>query len=162
MHIEERNGRWRARVFHEYERISRTFASRKDAEEWSAKAKATLLKGGKVERTKRRRTVLEDNVFYPPDFKVMSAGEILALAKTLIPVCGLYFLIHQGKIVYVGQSVDVHTRLAYHRKRFTFDAVHIVECDRKDVGLMESAYIATLKPKHNRANGRWRPLDIPT
>jgi hypothetical protein len=70
-------------------------------------------------------------------------------AKTA--VCGVYFLLQGNRIVYVGQSGNVHVRLESHRREGTkkFDRYAIVECGAKKLDALEAKYIAKYSPKYN-------------
>ncbi|WP_186260300.1 phage integrase Arm DNA-binding domain-containing protein [Burkholderia gladioli] len=75
-------------------------------------------------------------------------------------VCGVYFLLSQGAIVYVGQSKNVLGRIATHRaegeKRF--DRVFVVECKASELDHLEALYIDKFCPIYNTV----RPYVDPT
>ena len=62
--------------------------------------------------------------------------------------CGVYFLIKNKKIVYVGQSVNVFVRIKGHSGK-EFDSVTIVRCNKNALDKLESLYIHFLKPELN-------------
>lgn len=66
--------------------------------------------------------------------------------------CGIYFLVDDAQIVYIGQSVDVFTRVLSHRRDGykTFDKCCWVPVPRDELDAVESALIALFKPRHNR------------
>lgn len=68
-------------------------------------------------------------------------------------VSGVYFLIFDGEVVYVGQSLDCHTRLATHFREDakTFDSSYIVRSTPHDLNDLEALYIKKFKPKFNAA-----------
>ena len=68
------------------------------------------------------------------------------------PVIGIYFLIKQNEIVYIGQSINLHSRMASHKisRIFDFDAYSWVECDKSDLGDTEAEYILRFKPVLNK------------
>lgn len=72
--------------------------------------------------------------------------------------CGIYFLLQGQRIVYVGQSINVHVRLDDHRrdKSKVFDGYAIVECRPKMLNAIEAAYIAKFSPKYNSVTHRAR------
>ncbi len=117
----------------------RKSASLKSREECDAWARSILQKYG-------RRTRL-----------YLSLAEVRALPREQ-SVCGVYFLFGGESVVYVGQSVDVHRRVADHSERRAacyghFDGYAIVRCDREQLDVLEAYYIKTLKPPLNK----WRP-----
>ncbi len=68
-------------------------------------------------------------------------------------VAGVYLLMRDGEIVYVGQSGNVYSRIAKHMDtaRFTFDAFSIFGCSDKDGRLkMEAELIHKYQPSENR------------
>jgi len=86
------------------------------------------------------------------------------------PICGVYFLLHEGEIVYVGFSRDIRFRIIEHfrhssrgrgrkwkegidpvsAKRKKFDEARYIEIpDAKDVFDLEQILIDVLKPKYN-------------
>lgn len=66
-------------------------------------------------------------------------------------ICGVYFLFVGDKLVYVGQSLDIHGRIADHRRRRRdFDAYSFVEfTDKEKLGDLERVYIHKFRPEGN-------------
>lgn len=79
--------------------------------------------------------------------------EIVSAAYDRNDLSGVYFLINNGEIVYVGQSMNVHKRISEHarQKEKEFDAFHYVVCDPAMLDELENAYIIALAPRYNRA-----------
>lgn len=85
--------------------------------------------------------------------------ELSAIAGMLIPlgvqsaesvgIPGVYFLCHNAKVVYVGQSVNVMGRVGAHIGNKTFDAVWFIRVPQSDLNFVEGELIRTLKPKYN-------------
>lgn len=63
---------------------------------------------------------------------------------------GIYFLIRDRRIVYVGQSVNAIGRVAEHAKTKRFDSWAFIPCRLRDLNSLEAAYIAALLPPLNR------------
>jgi hypothetical protein len=82
---------------------------------------------------------------------LLTADEIVAAAIQRTAVCGVYFLIDLGQVVYVGQSENLHKRLSDHirQKEKQFDSFHFVECHPALINELEHSYIASLQPKYN-------------
>jgi hypothetical protein len=80
---------------------------------------------------------------YCGDASLLSADQISAAAKPVSALCGVYFLLKNDQIVYVGKSINVHSRLSEHyaKKVMAFDRFHIVPCDPRDVDHLEALYI---------------------
>lgn len=66
-------------------------------------------------------------------------------------VSGVYLLLHDGEVVYVGQSLDCHLRLASHFRdeTKTFDSSYIVRADPRDLDDLEALYIRKYSPRLN-------------
>lgn len=61
---------------------------------------------------------------------------------------GVYFLIDGNEVVYVGQSVNVFSRINSHKDK-KFDRYAYVNCDQSMMDRLESLYIHFLQPKLN-------------
>jgi hypothetical protein len=79
---------------------------------------------------------------------LLRADEIVDAAKPWQTYCGVYFLRSEGEVVYVGQSVNVFSRISNHREK-KFDSFTVVPCEREHLDSLESLYIHTLRPKLN-------------
>lgn len=71
-------------------------------------------------------------------------------------VCGIYFLIGEGEIVYVGQSVDIFKRLREHvQGRYKkWDRFSMIPVRQEKLTEVETWYIQHFRPKYNK-NRRW-------
>lgn len=92
--------------------------------------------------------------------------EILDKAVLCLPVAEqpvVYFLIHRGELVYIGQSINGGpSRWETHRKTFDFDQVHTIATPRCKLDEMEQYYIKLLAPVHNKKhNPNWSPPKRP-
>lgn len=80
--------------------------------------------------------------------------------------CGVYFLIYQSEIVYVGQSVDITSRVRTHigDPSKKFDRISFIKCDKKNLNNTERAYIKMLSPRynvqHNNMDGIFQSFEI--
>lgn len=68
-------------------------------------------------------------------------------------VCGVYFLIKDQKVIYVGQSVDIFRRISNHATKIDFDRIAYEPCKEQYLDWLESVYIHFLQPP---LNGRRR------
>lgn len=64
-------------------------------------------------------------------------------------ITGIYFLLLNKEVVYVGQSVNVYARIAQHSYDKKFDSIFIHECEKENLTDLENLYIYSLKPKLN-------------
>lgn len=85
---------------------------------------------------------------------LLSESEILAqkrlLANELIQ--GIYFLIKDDEIVYVGQSTrSVYDRIFahFHEEKKHFDSYTILQSDEENLNDLEAAYIFMCAPLYN-------------
>ena len=75
---------------------------------------------------------------------------------------GVYFLLDGDEIVYVGQAVNIYSRIAQHTDK-QFDRYAFVLCDVDMLDNLESLYIHVLRPKlnGNQTNGaKIAPLSL--
>jgi hypothetical protein len=88
------------------------------------------------------------------DTKVLDldAEYILSKAQSVMPVCGIYFLIKDNEIVYVGKSKRISYRLNDHKRVKDFNRVFFIECNEEDLDEVERTYIRKFLPKLNIAN----------
>ena len=82
---------------------------------------------------------------------LLHSDEIVAKAMPWERVSGVYFLVHYDEIVYVGQSVNLHSRISAHTDK-QFDRFAFVPCNTDMLDKLESLYIHCLRPKYNGEN----------
>lgn len=82
--------------------------------------------------------------------------EILAEALPIVHdgcLCGIYFLIKNNKIMYVGQSKYINMRIGQHRDACReFDAVAWFEAPELFLNDIEAYYINRIEPEWNRTS----------
>jgi hypothetical protein len=61
---------------------------------------------------------------------------------------GVYFLINDDKIIYVGQSTNVYARITSHHDK-TFNSFAFIPCEPKVLDGLESLYIHIFRPPLN-------------
>lgn len=84
--------------------------------------------------------------------EMLSAEQIIANAVPAEPArSGIYFLINQGRIVYVGQATHIVARIATHiRDGFKlFDSWSWITCARDLLTSTERAYLNAFLPQEN-------------
>jgi len=87
------------------------------------------------------------------DLGLMSKGNLLALARPRKQICGVYFLIEDDDIVYVGQSINIDARVGQHHTTKTFSFVAYVECQQEKLLALEALYIHKFDPPLNGGGG---------
>lgn len=79
--------------------------------------------------------------------------EIIESALPWERAIGVYFLIKDGEVVYVGQSTNIYARITQHWSDVyggkEFDSYAYVLCDRGVLDRLESLYIHCLQPRFN-------------
>lgn len=81
-------------------------------------------------------------------------GEIIKKSKPVRKrLCGIYFLIDQGWVVYVGQSRDAEFRISAHSAKQNgqkiYDKYFILHCKKTELDVLERYYINKFLPKYN-------------
>lgn len=96
-------------------------------------------------------TVDDQNNAEPSEFSPLSVSEITEKAIEIGHDCGVYFLLLNGTIVYVGQSINCYSRITGHvldgLKKF--DSFSFVQVRKNDLDLVELAYIKKFNPFYN-------------
>lgn len=149
--ISKRKSTWRAQVERRGVRIGMSFPTQAEAVDWAARIEANILKGVKIESESFRKVPREPRYYPTPTLTgLLSREEILAQSSVSEAVCGIYFLISDGVVIYIGKSVDVYGRLAEHRRdKRIFDRVTVIPCELALLSLLESKYILMLQPPLN-------------
>lgn len=80
---------------------------------------------------------------------------LLLTAGPIKPRSGVYFLCSRGRVVYIGKSKNVATRLSGHFDK-SFDHVCMIEVPPSELAAQEQYLISMLQPKLNvhHAGGR--------
>lgn len=86
-----------------------------------------------------------------PNTYLVSKDDILQHAQEWVTFSGVYFLIENDEVVYIGQSVNVYSRIAHHYSsvRIKFTKFLFISCPPENLDQVESLYIHLLKPPLN-------------
>lgn len=97
------------------------------------------------------------NLRMPNLDKLVHIGDFGQLSTT-----GIYFLIHEGVVVYVGQSRNIRSRIGQHISEGAkvFDSIAHVPCAASALAGLETKYIEKLMPKYNKVGNSLRKLGI--
>ena len=109
-----------------------------------------LIDGELRDKTQRHK-VLNAASFAITGEHLATKTQILEAATSFDRETGIYFLLNNKAIVYIGQSVHIRTRVDTHRqeKRIQFDSVAYILCEEKDLDFLESMYIYKFAPSCN-------------
>lgn len=122
----------------------RRFSDRAEGEKWGEKIEAEY---------KLLRSQVKSGLLAGPTTKLKNVLEILDLAQPVAQLCGIYFLIRDDQVIYIGKSKDVYSRIAEHRTRGReFTKFSVVPCDLAHLAGIEAAYIKLFKPIGNRTH----------
>ena len=80
---------------------------------------------------------------------LLRPDEIVKASLPWKEATGVYFLIDADEIVYVGQSVNIYSRISTHWDK-KFDRYAYVPCEPETLDRLESLYIHFLSPKINK------------
>ena len=86
--------------------------------------------------------------------KTLATKETIVAASLSLPdLSGIYFLIKDGEIVYIGQSLCVFRRVYDHLwAKKIFDSFSYIHCEEKMLDKLESIYIHFYQPPDNGRN----------
>jgi hypothetical protein len=128
--------------------------------------KADVLKQ-KIKQLEANRDSLEkhhlmDKVSLKLTNKILLREEEIVSGSILwSQTTGVYFLIDSGKVIYVGQSVNVYGRISEHWDK-TFDSFAYIPCEKESLNALESLYIHLLRPpmNGNSHGGKTAPISL--
>lgn len=83
------------------------------------------------------------------DHGLVSEIEVVRRSVPYVTATGVYFLIRDKRIVYVGKSTDVYNRLRQHTADKEFDRVAVLRCPPSILDALEAIYIQLFKPELN-------------
>lgn len=118
---------------------------------------AFFWKSAMIEKSRRTQFGCEDhknrsssklpaNAFIPSKDHVVSSA--IQYTKDEDKPC-VYVLLHEGEVVYVGQTTRLQNRLSVHAKTKVFDAYWSLSCPIECLSAYEAAMIISLNPSMN-------------
>lgn len=141
--IVERGGRFTAQIRRigpdrKKRSVARTFASYEAARSWADGVEAWYEQASSAAAPS-----LPLEVAALPRFDAVSGS------------CGVYFLFSGDECVYVGKSLQVHTRVREHRTKNStkkeFDSYAFIPCEAGKLDELEAHYIAMMRPRLNES-----------
>lgn len=149
--IRQRGSRWQAIIrMHGANSVS-THSTREEAKAWADdetnRIRALIPDG--VQR-RRGRELYQYRLAAP-----LSAAQIIAKSMPYPAVRGVYFLIRDGAVAYVGKALNIAARLSRHGcpSGKPFDRYHfVIVPEGEDLLKLENAYIAALQPALDISN----------
>lgn len=151
-------GTWRIQIEICGARKSKTFPTKEAAVAWAAEHTTRLRR----QKALRSREALEAVANIIPKRLISAARDVpvqledlLASAAPAANFTGIYFLILNQEVVYVGQSVDVLGRISRHKREGKqFDSYSYILCAPEKLNTLEAQYITAFMPWLNFTLGR--------
>lgn len=75
-------------------------------------------------------------------------------------ICCIYFLFLKGKLIYIGQTVDLRNRMCSHAFDYLYDSLRYICCQPDKLEEYEKRLIKILKPLANRTYNTANPNRI--
>lgn len=120
-----RRGSWRAEIAICGNRLSKTFREKKEAEKWASETEE-LLRTGAIKSLRQKQSLPKISV---ASSLKLTADHVLKTSHRFLQITGVYFLIRDEAIIYIGQSTDIFARLSKHRRSGRkFDRYAFIEC----------------------------------
>lgn len=154
---------WRAQVEKCGTRKTKTLKTREDAEVWAEAVEKAISKRANALTMKQKLQMAESLLMTSIPKRVLQAmaavphdlEEVLDAALPYGKGSGIYFLIKDKEVIYVGQSTDVFHRMARHRRdNREFDSFAYIQCEKDQLDDLEAKYIAAFVPPLNLSLGR--------
>lgn len=151
------SGRVRAEVETRGVRKAATLPTLDHAKEWARTVEEkAILKHAMAAAVEHRflmssvpRRVLQAMADIP-----FTKADIIGGAVHLPQRHGIYFLIRDGEVKYVGKSADVLGRIQHHTDSgWIFDSINAVFCKKEDMTDLEKTYIEAFMPDWNQQIG---------
>ena len=149
--IRKRDNSWQVQIFCKGNRKSATFSTKAEASAWAAETE------DRIARLHALKT--QSEYHHPAD--MVSEHDIVLNSTHSDSMRGVYFLILDERVVYIGQSVDVHCRISEHKRRGRkFSRFFILSVPHESLDEIEAKYIVLLRPEGNI--GRKNKLIFPS
>lgn len=147
--------KWRAQVCRRGQRISGMFETQEEAQQWASEAEERLkpvTARSKALANPDLARVLPPKVLEAMQRVKFSLPDILSISQPAPDMCGVYFLIRDEVVTYVGKTTNLLARLAKHRRMGkVFDSYTFIPCEASEMSALESDYIMAYWPSENRA-----------
>jgi hypothetical protein len=131
------------------------FDTQEEAKQWAAEAEERLKPA-----TARSKALANPDLVKVMPPKVLEAmqrvkhslTDLVSASHPAPDTCGVYFLIRDGVVTYVGKTTNVLARLTKHRRMGkVFDSFTFIPCAESEMTQLEGDYIMAYWPAENRA-----------
>jgi hypothetical protein len=155
------NGKWRAQIFVKGDRDTKVFDTKEMASAWAAHMEASMRKRSDLKQLMAAGVGIPNfprRIIQAMSDAPLSDVDIVRQSTPSSTVSGIYFLIRDGRIIYIGQSTNTLRRIARHiDDGKIFDSFTIAPCNRDELNKMERIYITALCPEENMTFGNAEP-----
>lgn len=67
--------------------------------------------------------------------------------------CGIYFLLNKGHVIYIGQTIDLYTRMGKHDSQsMPYDCMRFISCPNDLLDYYETRWIKRFLPSENKTH----------
>ncbi len=164
-YIAPHGDKWRAQFFKNGVRASKVFNTENEAKLWVDLKERTMVSKGSQFIPTEKLSIAQTKLLSSIPSRVLNAianvphdlNEVLDAAMPIGTAMGVYFLIKDKEVVYVGQSIDIYGRLSKHRADGRdFDSFAFIQCEKALLNDLESLYISAFVPFMNSSLGSVR------
>lgn len=143
--IQKSGDKWRAQIAVRGKRESRSFRTQREASAWAYSREASIKNQDELRRNFEEK-------FYGVSFdKDMSEEKLMTAKVPVCNFCGVYFLLDNNKIVYIGKSTNIISRIAEHAKKGrTFSHYYAMPCSAEGLDDLEKEMIRRFMPEQNK------------
>jgi len=130
------NGKYRALICKKNApRVSRVFDTEIEAKTWASMTEIAIKSCPDIHLL---------------NSKYLTAIDIIKNSIDFTPVIGVYFLIHENIITYIGKSTHIRRRVIQHQNDGrVFNAYSFILCGVDELDIIEKLYIRLFDPKEN-------------
>lgn len=153
-YISPQGKKWRVQTYVQGKRSSQTFKTEALARAWADRFEA------KTEGMPQLRKALSDHQIIPllprkfreaMEKANYTERELVASAFPIEADTGIYFLVRDGQVSYIGQTTNVLARVLKHRQMGKrFDSFSFIPCLPEHLVELEKTYICLLMPDENQ------------
>lgn len=143
--IQKSGDKWRAQIAIMGKRESRSFRTQREASAWAHSREASIKNQANLQRDFEEK-------FYGVSFdKDVSESKLMSAKVPVCNFCGVYFLLDNNKIVYIGKSTNIISRVSEHAKKGrSFSHYYAIPCSPDSVNDLEKEMIRRFMPEQNK------------
>lgn len=125
---------WRTQIYVDGIRESKTFGTKHDAKEWAQDRVRELKYPDKEKKSKS---------------SISTSSQIVEAALPLHLSTGIFFLIKDAKIVYIGQSMQLQKVIEQYFNNNKFDHINVIACPSQNLDKYQAHFVEMYQPVLN-------------